>query len=89
MEVEEKVMRRDEVRAKLMELDKKRRAIEEEMSECQALINKYPEVFDAEGFPRADVPHEAVAQAKHRAACLKTDYKAVNAEIESWLPYAF
>ena len=82
-------MKRDEVRKKLVELDTRKKEIEAEARSYQKVLNAYPKVLDNEGFPLPNVPHELVANAKHKLACLKTDYKNIMSEIESYLPYAF
>jgi len=45
-------------------------------------------LVDAEGFPRADIDVFAVRTKRQRFAVLKTDYKAVSAEIEKLLHVA-
>ena len=82
-------MKRDEVRKKLVELDTRKKEIEAEAKSYQEVLNAYPKILDNEGFPLPNVPHELVANAKHKLACLKTDYKNIMSEIESYLPYAF
>lgn len=39
-------------------------------------------LVDEEGFPRADIDVHAVREARHRLACLQTDYRAVQRRLE-------
>lgn len=39
-------------------------------------------LVDEEGFPRADIDVHAVREARHRLACLKTDYRTVQGRLE-------
>jgi 26S proteasome non-ATPase regulatory subunit 9 len=42
-------------------------------------------LVDGEGFPRSDVDHYQVRSLRHRLACLRTDRKALEAELETKL----
>lgn len=75
----------------LLELEKRKKAIEDEISSSLGFLNEsgmpglHGPLVDAEGFPRSDVDVYAVRTARHKIACLKTDYQEISKEMESAL----
>jgi 26S proteasome non-ATPase regulatory subunit 9 len=83
-------------RRELLELEERKRAIVEEAEALLEVLNApLPDgspgvgltgkLVDDEGFPRADVDLYQVRTLRHQLACLKTDRKALEAEIEAKL----
>lgn len=75
----------------LQKLEKQKLSIE---SEIETLVQFLTEdgmpgisgsLLDADGFPRQDVDVYAIRGARHRLACLRTDYAQICAEIEAGL----
>eukprot|EP00070_Physeter_catodon_P049155 XP_028356049.1 26S proteasome non-ATPase regulatory subunit 9-like isoform X1 [Physeter catodon] len=80
-----------EVPQSLKDLMEKQKQIEDELQTlndflCQpGMPGLHSKLVDEQGFPRADIDIYAVRGARHRIACLKTDYREVRTQIEKSL----
>ncbi|EKX45417.1 hypothetical protein GUITHDRAFT_108684 [Guillardia theta CCMP2712] len=69
------------LRAKVLELEKERDRIEEEIKSHADLM----EQLDAEGYPRSDIPIMEVMEARGKMAKLKLDHKEICEKLEKAL----
>ena len=74
------------LKEKLAELQKERTELEKLIKDKVAYLKSTPvglkgSLIDEEGFPKADVDHYAVREARHKLACAENDLKAVQTQM--------